>query len=129
MEAHTRRFKAVDFEKGFKFHPLSKYLGMTNFCFANDSVSFCKAEKNFVKKLMDVFNNFSKAIGGLSANLQKSQMFIGEVSHNYLKSKFLNMSGFELGEFRYEIFSNPVVPTEWSNIDCQTVVNKIAARI
>ncbi|XP_062080462.1 uncharacterized mitochondrial protein AtMg01250-like [Humulus lupulus] len=79
MEFCTRLLCQASLDKGFRYHPKCKQLKIVNLCFADDLVIFCKGETSSVQIMRDGFNEFCLA-SGLSANMDKSQVYFGGVT-------------------------------------------------
>ncbi|XP_062093652.1 uncharacterized mitochondrial protein AtMg01250-like [Humulus lupulus] len=76
MEYCTWLLCQASMEKGFRFHPKCKPLKIVNLCFADDLFIFCKGVSSSVQLMGDGFTEFCLA-SGLSANMEKSQVYFG----------------------------------------------------
>lgn len=81
MEYLSRLLKKLISHLKFKFHPRCEKVKAIQFCFADDSLIFCKREVSSVQLLFECFNEFSQA-SGLIANLDKSSTYFCEVNEN-----------------------------------------------
>ncbi|XP_062089588.1 uncharacterized protein LOC133796122 [Humulus lupulus] len=78
MEYLTRLLQLGATQSKFKFHPLCKSLKIINLCFADDLIIFCKANKESVQCVKQVFKDFCCSIG-LKENHSKSHVYFGGV--------------------------------------------------
>ncbi|KAL0308191.1 UNVERIFIED_CONTAM: hypothetical protein Sangu_2988800, partial [Sesamum angustifolium] len=59
----------------FQYHWKCKELGLTNLCFADDVLLFCKAHLSSIKVLTDTLTEFA-TLSGLKVNQAKSQIIL-----------------------------------------------------
>ncbi|XP_062074934.1 uncharacterized protein LOC133778939 [Humulus lupulus] len=85
MEYCTQLLCQASMGKGFRYHSKCKPLKIVNLCFADDLVIFCKGVSNSVQIMKDCFTEFCLAFG-LSANMEKSQVYFGGL----LKVRLIN---------------------------------------
>uniref|UniRef100_A0A803NFP5 Reverse transcriptase domain-containing protein n=1 Tax=Cannabis sativa TaxID=3483 RepID=A0A803NFP5_CANSA len=60
MEYLSRRFQLAAKDKRFRYHPLCKKLKLTNLCFADDLVIFCKGNEDSIQVIREVLEDFGK---------------------------------------------------------------------
>ncbi|XP_062114776.1 uncharacterized protein LOC133826231 [Humulus lupulus] len=63
MEYLTRLLAHYSDKKGFGYHPLCKHLRLTNLCFADDLIIFCKGNVSSVSKIHEAFSAFCDSTG------------------------------------------------------------------
>ncbi|XP_062075831.1 uncharacterized protein LOC133779952 [Humulus lupulus] len=103
MEYLTRLLAHNAGKKGFGFHPLCKHLRLTNLCFADDLIIFCK---------------------GLSASKTKSNVFFGGVKDE-AKLKILDLMQMDEGTFPLKYLGVHLRPTKWKAADCGVILDKL----
>ncbi|WMV28804.1 hypothetical protein MTR67_022189 [Solanum verrucosum] len=76
-------------------------LKLTHLTFIDDLMIFCKANCEFVNRVMEALSHFSN-VSGLVANMEKSSIFVAGMK-DQVKNELLLRTGFTLGElpFRY----------------------------
>ena len=88
MEYLSRTLGYMRAQPGFKYHPKCKRINLTHLMFADDLLIFVRADHDSVKRMMNAFQNFSKA-SGLEVNnamqiANSIQMPIGTFPFRYL---------------------------------------------
>uniref|UniRef100_A0A803PKK3 Reverse transcriptase domain-containing protein n=1 Tax=Cannabis sativa TaxID=3483 RepID=A0A803PKK3_CANSA len=91
MEYLCRRIQQASREKDFQYHPLCKKMKLTNLCFADDLVIFCKGNDGSLSAIKVMLDEFSKN-SGLSINFAKSQVYFGGVSLPIPLAQKINLS-------------------------------------
>uniref|UniRef100_A0A803QH08 Reverse transcriptase domain-containing protein n=1 Tax=Cannabis sativa TaxID=3483 RepID=A0A803QH08_CANSA len=123
MEYLTRLLAHYSRRKGFGFHPLCKHLKLTNLCFADDLIIFCKGNLNSVTYLNEAFLRFFQAMG-LSANKAKSHIYFCGIKEG-IKNKILDLVKIEEGSFPLKYLGVKLRPTKWKSEDCGVILDKI----
>ncbi|XP_062075046.1 uncharacterized protein LOC133779059 [Humulus lupulus] len=127
MEYFTRLLFQASLNKNFIYHPKCKNLKIVNLCFADDLVIFCKGASNSVQIIKDCFTEFSLA-SGLSANLEKSQVFFGGLAELETK-QLLNRLQFTEGCIPLKYLGVPLRTTKWKAGDCAIIIKKIQLKL
>ncbi|XP_062113464.1 uncharacterized protein LOC133824560 [Humulus lupulus] len=127
MEYLTRPLKQVFNHREFRFHPMCKHLHLVNICFADDLILFCKGNFRSVQLLFKGILSFCNS-SGLTANLNKSQLFFGEVATE-VKINILNYVALGEGRFPSKYLGVSLRPTRWLVADCGEIIKKIQARL
>ncbi|XP_062097539.1 uncharacterized protein LOC133803465 [Humulus lupulus] len=127
MEYCTRLLSQASLDKRFRFHPKCKSLKLVNLCFADDLVIFCKGVSNSVQILRDSFTEFCMA-SGLSANLQKSQVFFGGLDDRETQ-QLLGKIQFTEGKFPLKYLGVPLRTTKRRAGDCAIIITKIQQKL
>ncbi|XP_062114224.1 uncharacterized protein LOC133825275 [Humulus lupulus] len=127
MEYFTRVLIQASLNKKFRFHPKCKNLKLVNLCFADDLVIFCKGVNNSVQIIKECFTTFSLA-SGLSANLDKSQVYFGGLAETETK-QILNRLQFVEGSFPLKYLGVPLRTTKWKAGDCAAIIKKIHLKL
>ncbi|XP_062089542.1 uncharacterized protein LOC133796077 [Humulus lupulus] len=127
MEYCTRLLCQASLDKRFRFHPKCKPLKLVNLCFADDLVIFCKGISNSVQIMRDSFTEFCKA-SGLSANLQKSQVYFGGLDDRETH-QLLERLRFTEGNFPLKYLGVPLRTTKWKAGDCAIIITKIQQKL
>lgn len=103
---------------------MCKTLKLTNICFADDLMIFCKANTRSVHTIWETFSEFS-ITSGLYANQQKSNIYIRGVS-DQVKQEILELTGCNEGVFPMRYLGVPLSPTKWNKMDCKSLVDKVS---
>ncbi|XP_062103584.1 uncharacterized protein LOC133814669 [Humulus lupulus] len=123
MEYLTRLLAHCSGKKGFGFHPMCKQLRLTNLCFADDLIIFCKGNFSSVTCIQEAFKKFCDSTG-LSANKSKSHIFFGGVKED-IKVKILDLMQMEEGSFPLKYLGVHLRPTKWKASDCGLILDKL----
>ncbi|XP_062075287.1 uncharacterized protein LOC133779329 [Humulus lupulus] len=123
MEYLTRLLAHNSGKKGFGFHPLCKHLRLTNLCFADDLIIFCKGNINSVRGIQDAFKKFCDSTS-LSANKAKSHIFFGGVKEE-VKIKILGLMQMDEGSFPLKYLGVHLRPTKWKASECGVILDKL----
>lgn len=78
MEYLSRCLGELALTPNFNYHPRCEKLSITHVMFADDLLMVARGDKDSVRLMFDAFYKFSKA-SGLSANLDKSNIYLGGV--------------------------------------------------
>ncbi|XP_062098599.1 uncharacterized protein LOC133804460 [Humulus lupulus] len=122
MEYLTRLLSLVSQHKEFRFHPMCKSLNLVNLCFADDLILFCKGNLRSFQILFDGFTRFSQNYG-LTANLNKSQVYFGGISVE-VKNSILSYVTIEEGTFLLKYLGVTLRPTKWKAADYGVIIKK-----
>ncbi|KAJ9536672.1 hypothetical protein OSB04_un000145 [Centaurea solstitialis] len=128
MEGFSMLFKQCIAEaEDFGFHHGCSELQLTHLCFADDLFVFTygdAASVGVLKKALDLFALRS----GLSPNLQKSDVFFGNVAENE-RVAIMNCLPFRQGSFPIRYLGVPLSPVTLKASDYGYVVTKVKGRI
>ena len=127
MEYLSRLLQLGALQHNFRFHPMCKSLKIINLCFADDLVIFCKANRNSVQIIQQVFEDFCHSYG-MKANLNKSQVFFSGISAQD-KCQLQQLLQLEEGTFPLKYLGVPMRPTKWKEADCGEIIKKIKLRL
>ncbi|XP_062080606.1 uncharacterized protein LOC133785378 [Humulus lupulus] len=127
MEYLTRLLAYYSDKKGFGFHPLCKHIRLTNLCFADDLIMFCKGNVSSVRKIHEAFTVFCDSTG-LSANKSKSHIYFGGVK-DPIKAQILEMLQMEEGSFPLSYLGVHLRPTKWKASDCGVILDKLNKKL
>ncbi|XP_060968731.1 uncharacterized protein LOC133036230 [Cannabis sativa] len=127
MEYLSRLLSQVSNKKEFGFHPLCKNLRLTNLCFADDLIIFCKGNMKSVELVNDAFQEFCQATG-LSANKKKSHIYFGGVKEE-TKINILALTQMEEGSFPLNYLGVKLRPTKWKASDCGVILDKLRLKL
>ncbi|KAJ9552677.1 hypothetical protein OSB04_016722 [Centaurea solstitialis] len=128
MEGFSMLFKQCIEEAGnFGFHLGCQDFGISHLCFADDLFVFTRgdvASVEILKKALSLFATHS----GLSPNLQKSDVFFGNVAADE-KEAILHCLPFRLGSFPIRYLGVPLSPVILKSADYGVLVTKVRSRI
>ncbi|XP_062076415.1 uncharacterized protein LOC133781446 [Humulus lupulus] len=127
MEYLTRLLARNTCKKGFGFHPLCKSLKLTNLCFADDLIIFCKGNIKSVEMVNSAFKEFCDTTG-LSANKSKSLIYFGWVKAES-KKQILDLVQMEEGSFPLKYLGVYLRPTKWKVADCGIILDKLNKKL
>uniref|UniRef100_A0A803QC82 Reverse transcriptase domain-containing protein n=1 Tax=Cannabis sativa TaxID=3483 RepID=A0A803QC82_CANSA len=127
MEYLSRLLSQVSNKKGFGFHPLCKNLRLTNLCFPDDLIIFCKGNMKYVELVNDAFQEFCQATG-LSANKKKSHIYFGGVKEE-TKINILALTQMEEGSFPLKYLGIKLRPTKRKASDCGLILDKLRLKL
>ncbi|XP_062080724.1 uncharacterized protein LOC133785512 [Humulus lupulus] len=127
MEYRTRLLQLGTTQYNFKFHPLCKSLKITNLCFADDLIIFCKANKDSIQCVKQIVEDFCSSTG-LKANHIKSHVYFGGVP-NIEKGHLLQVLQIKEGIFPLNYLGVPMRLTKWKAVDCDVILKKIKLRL
>lgn len=95
--------------------------------FADDLLMFCKAEKTSVESMGQVLEKFFAA-SGLSANKEKSCVYLTGVSHQ-IREEIIDCQGMVEGTFPFRYLGIPLHTKKLSITEGQGLINKVTHRI
>uniref|UniRef100_A0A803NM56 Reverse transcriptase domain-containing protein n=1 Tax=Cannabis sativa TaxID=3483 RepID=A0A803NM56_CANSA len=98
---------------------------LTNLCFADDLVIFCKGYEGSLHAIKVFLDEFSKS-SGLSINFAKSQVYFGGLSQLIPLAQKINLS---IGEFPLKYLGIPLRPTKWRLDDCGSILKKMKLKL
>ncbi|CAI9095050.1 OLC1v1030907C1 [Oldenlandia corymbosa var. corymbosa] len=87
----------------------------------------CGADIHTVTRVKKIIENF-EATTGLRVNFNKSNVYVARVSEN-IANQIQSILGFKKGSFPMKYLGMPISPTAWSKLECQSMVDKVMARI
>lgn len=122
LEYLSRVLKSMSRLPDFKFHPICKHVQLTHLAFVDNLMIFCKGDVKFVSRVNEVLNHFS-AVSGLTANMDKSNIFMAGVD-DATKTALLHNTGFSQGTFPIRYLGLHLSPKKWSKLDCNMLVDK-----
>lgn len=110
MEYLSRVLKYMCALPDFAFHPMCKQLKLSHLIFANDLRIFCKANTNFVKRVMEALSH-SSDVSGLVANMDKSSIFMAGID-DQTRDQLIEITGFTQGTFPTRYLGLPLSSTK-----------------
>ncbi|XP_059638701.1 uncharacterized protein LOC132280973 [Cornus florida] len=119
--------KHIESNTRFRYHWRCKKLLISHLIFTDDILMFSHANTASVQTLMDALNQFCN-ISGMQLNRAKSKVFFCGVD-NTLKAEILQLLHFEAGSLPVIYLGLPLSSSSIKARDCQTLVEKITARI
>ncbi|KAJ9536697.1 hypothetical protein OSB04_un000082 [Centaurea solstitialis] len=128
MEGFSLLFrKCIQEAADFRFHKGCQELDITHLCFADDLFVFTYGDVGSVEILKRALHLFAKH-SGLSANLQKSEVFFGNVSSE-MQTAILNCLPFSMGSLPIRYLGVPLSPVTLRVADYGVLFTKVKARI
>ncbi|XP_021733008.1 uncharacterized protein LOC110699800 [Chenopodium quinoa] len=127
MEYLSRCLDELRLSPDFNFHPRCEKLNLTHMMFADDLLMFSRADSVSVKLLFQAFSKFSGA-SGLSANLDKSEVYFGGVSIDVQK-ELRELFGVSQGTIPFRYLGVPLSSKKLTNAQCRPLVERVTARI
>ncbi|KAJ9536674.1 hypothetical protein OSB04_un000147 [Centaurea solstitialis] len=128
MEGFSMLFKrCIQEATNFGYHFGCEEFGISHLCFADDLFVFTRgdvASVEILKKALSLFAMHS----GLSPNLQKSDVFFGNVAPDE-KQAILHCLPFRLGSFPIRYLGVPLSPVALKSADYGVLVTKIKNRL
>ncbi|XP_019237290.1 PREDICTED: uncharacterized protein LOC109217490 [Nicotiana attenuata] len=106
MEYLSRLLKGLKHVKDYKIHPRCGKLNITHLSFADDLLMFTRGDSKSVNILHACFMKFSAA-SGLLANLNKSAIYFGGVSH-ITRQEILQNTGYSEGQLPFKYLGIPL---------------------
>ncbi|KAL0298166.1 UNVERIFIED_CONTAM: hypothetical protein Sangu_3157300 [Sesamum angustifolium] len=111
----------------FQYHWKCKELGLTNLCFADDVLLFCKAHLSSIKVLTDTLTEFA-TLSGLKVNQAKSQIILSS-SVQQERQQILEYLGFQEGSLPIRYLGIPLTSSRLTIADCRPLIDKVDARL
>ncbi|KAB1204039.1 LINE-1 retrotransposable element ORF2 protein [Morella rubra] len=99
----------------------------TLLCFADDLLLFSKGDLQSVSILHHYLSKFG-SMSGLVPNPAKSQVFTCGVTSE-VQGRMIEMLGFAVGTLSVRYLGVPLISSRLEKSDCQTLCNRILARI
>ncbi|KAJ9536637.1 hypothetical protein OSB04_un000186 [Centaurea solstitialis] len=111
----------------FGFHHACEDFGITHLCFADDLFVFTRGDVASVEVLKKALSLFALR-SGLSPNLQKSDIFFGNVPLEE-KEAILHCLPFRTGTFPIRYLGVPLSPVTLRNADYSSIIAKVQGRL
>ncbi|KAL0300099.1 UNVERIFIED_CONTAM: hypothetical protein Sangu_3139400 [Sesamum angustifolium] len=111
----------------FQYHWKCKELGLTNLCFADDVLLFCKAHLPSIKVLTNTLTEFA-TLSGLKVNPAKSQIILSS-SVQQERQQILEYLGFHEGSLPIRYLGIPLTSSRLTIADCRPLIDKVDARL
>ncbi|KAJ9536529.1 hypothetical protein OSB04_un000281 [Centaurea solstitialis] len=128
MEGFSMLFKqCIEEAADFGYHNGCDEFGITHLCFADDLFVFTRGDVHSVEVLKKTLSLFAVR-SGLSPNLQKSDVFFGNVGHD-VKEAILHCLPFRSGTFPIRYLGVPLSPVALKTADYGVLVTKVKGRI
>ncbi|KAJ9536540.1 hypothetical protein OSB04_un000292, partial [Centaurea solstitialis] len=128
MEGFSMIFKQCIEEAGnFGFHHGCQDFGITHLCFADDLFVFTRGDVASVEVLKKTLSLFASR-SGLSPNLQKSDIFFGNVADDE-KAAIIQCLPFRSGSFPIRYLGVPLSPVVLRAADYGVLVTKVKNRL
>ncbi|XP_021765919.1 uncharacterized protein LOC110730423 [Chenopodium quinoa] len=127
MEYLSRCLDELRLTPDFNFHPRCEKLNLTHMMFADDLLMFSRADSVSVNLLFQAFLKFSGA-SGLSANLDKSEVYFGGVSID-VQAELKDLLGVSQGSIPFRYLGIPLSSKKLIIAQCRPLVEKVTARI
>ena len=102
----------------------SRVKGITHLMYADDLLVFCKAKRNCLTAVKELFKQFS-ANTGLCINNHKSTVHFSEATQN--KEELLGILGYNQGKFPIKYLGLPLSPRILTERDCSPMIASMAA--
>ncbi|XP_021728395.1 uncharacterized protein LOC110695474 [Chenopodium quinoa] len=127
MEYFSRCLDELRLSPDFNFHPRCEKLNLTHMMFADDLLMFSRADSVSVKLLFQAFSKFSGA-SGLSANLDKSEVYFGGVSVD-VQNELRELLGVSQGSIPFRYLGVPLSSKKLTIAQCRPLVDRVTTRI
>lgn len=127
MEYLSRMLNEASQDSKFKLHPGCRKLKLTHLMFADDLMTFSKAEVSTLSQILNILDWFHKT-AGLQANMSKSQMVIGGCNEE-LYQACMKEVGLTESTFPLKYLGVPITSSRLSKLNCRDLVDKMKARI
>ncbi|GJX75707.1 RNA-directed DNA polymerase, eukaryota, reverse transcriptase zinc-binding domain protein [Tanacetum coccineum] len=120
----NRKIKEND---DFKFHWRCSKVNLTHLSFADDLMIFSNGDVGSVNILKAALNEFS-GVSGLFPNLEKSQVFFGNVpAHS--KAAILDIMPFSVGSLLIRYLGVPLISSRLYKKHCDPLLDKVKSRL
>nr|GEZ10601.1 RNA-directed DNA polymerase, eukaryota, reverse transcriptase zinc-binding domain protein [Tanacetum cinerariifolium] len=120
------KIKIKDSQK-FKYHFGCKEIKLTHLCFADNLLMVCNGDKDSLKVVKEVLNEFSM-VSGLFPNLSKSTIFFGSITEKESKC-LLEVLPFECGKLPMKYLGVPLLYKRLRIKDCQILVDRVVNKV
>ncbi|KAJ9535153.1 hypothetical protein OSB04_un001767 [Centaurea solstitialis] len=128
MEGFSLLFKQCISEAGsFGYHHGCQDLELTHLCFADDLFVFTRGDVQSVEVLKKALSLFASR-SGLAPNLQKSDIFFGNVAPN-VREVILHCLPFRSGTFPIRYLGVPLSPVVLRPVDFSPLITRVRLRI
>ncbi|KAJ9536718.1 hypothetical protein OSB04_un000103 [Centaurea solstitialis] len=128
MEGFSMLFKqCIEEATDFGYHHGCEEFGITHLCFADDLFVFTRGDVPSVEVLKKTLSLFASK-SGLSPNLQKSDIFFGNVTHDE-QAAILYCLPFRSGSFPIRYLGVPLSPVALKTADYGVLVTRVKGRI
>ncbi|KAK4384487.1 putative mitochondrial protein [Sesamum angolense] len=101
----------------FQYHWKCKKIGLTNLCFADDVLLFCKADLPSIQVLRDTLTEFA-ALSGLNVNPAKSQIILSRAVQQE-RRQIVEYLGFQEGSLPVRYLGVPLTSSRLTIADCR----------
>ncbi|KAJ9536666.1 hypothetical protein OSB04_un000139 [Centaurea solstitialis] len=128
MEGFAMIFRqCIEEAVGFGYHYGCHDFGLTHLCFADDLFVFTRGDVQSVEVLKKALQLFASR-SGLSPNLQKSDVFFGNVPSN-VRATILHCLPFRMGTFPIRYLGVPLSPISLRAADYGVLISKVKLRL
>ncbi|CAL0333248.1 unnamed protein product [Lupinus luteus] len=127
MEYLHRLLQELQYDHNYNFHPKCEKMGITNLCFADDLLLFCRGDHKSVQPMMEIFKMFSESTG-LKARTTKCKVYFGGVDMNTQKS-IQQTTGFSKGCLPFKYLGVPLDSKKLTVNLCTPLIDKITNRL
>ncbi|KAJ9535488.1 hypothetical protein OSB04_un001387 [Centaurea solstitialis] len=128
MEGFSMLFnQCIQEAAAFGYHHGCEVFGISHLCFADDLFVFTKGDVASVEVLKKTLDLFAKR-SGLSPNLQKSDVFFGNVAPD-VQSAIIQCLPFRSGNFPIRYLGVPLSPVSLKMADYGVLVTKVKLRL
>ncbi|GKV05171.1 hypothetical protein SLEP1_g17211 [Rubroshorea leprosula] len=114
-------------QEKFKYHRKCRVMQLTHLIFADDIMTFCKADEESTVLMMQKFEEFAR-VSGLEVNRMKSQVFFNGVRKGQ-KVALIQKLGFAEGQLPVRYLGLPLISKKLSPEASQPIIDKIHQRI
>ena len=127
MEGLNGLLKTAEAQQNFHHHWRCHRNTITNICFADDLLLFCRAEESSHQILKDTLVSFAK-LSELTINHTKSALFFSMVSIQD-REALSNLMGIQLQSPPVRYLGLPLITTRLTYSNCLSLINRITSRI
>ena len=127
MEGLNGLLKTAEAQQNFHHHWRCHRNTITNICFADDLLLFCRAEESSYQILKDTLVSFAK-LSELTINHTKSALFFSMVSIQD-REALSNLMGIQLQSPPVRYLGLPLITTRLTYSNCLSLINRITSRI
>lgn len=126
-EYFTRLMNVVATQERFEYHTQCKSLKLNHLCFADDVLMFCKGEFQSILLMLRALKSFS-IVSGLETNAAKSNIY-GVNMTSQCVDDVCELTGYQKGALPFRYLGVPILARRISKIDCETLLNKMTAKV
>ncbi|CAO2832492.1 unnamed protein product [Amaranthus hypochondriacus] len=127
MEYLSRLMQVAGQNTAFKYHPRCKGLRLNHLLFADDLMLFCNGDPQSAHMLYQGLQSFADS-SGLQPNSAKSAIYIAGIP-DAVKHEIAEMVNLPTGVLPFKYLGIPLTAKRISTADCDTLVDKMTARI